>query len=248
MADIAETLRISVRTLRKKFDALPESILLKPAPLQPINLIIDATFFGREYGFLCFSDGKKIVYAREIKNETVAELGAGLTVLQAAGYRFKSFTLDGKRGFIQCLKRTFPHTPVQMCHFHMQAIIRRYNTQNPKSECGKDLKNLMRTLGQCAPQNWIDAFFAWKKKHHEFLNSKNDLGQYSHRKLRSAARSITTFLPYLFLYQELPTLSIPNTTNALEGRFAHIKEKITIHRGLNINRKKKAIKFLLSNA
>jgi hypothetical protein len=42
-------------------------------------------------------------------------------------------------------------------------------------------------------------------------------------------------------------LNIPPTNNHLEGMFGHIKERVKIHRGLDKNRKKKAVKFLLKN-
>ncbi len=35
--------------------------------------------------------------------------------------------------------------------------------------------------------------------------------------------------------------------NHLEGLFGHLKERIKIHRGLDENRKKKAVRFLLKN-
>ena len=39
---------------------------------------------------------------------------------------------------------------------------------------------------------------------------------------------LTTNLPYLFTYQKYPELAIPNTTNALDGTFAHLKELVNI--------------------
>ena len=38
---------------------------------QPINLLIDATFFGREFGFLVFHDCQKVIYLKEIKTESI---------------------------------------------------------------------------------------------------------------------------------------------------------------------------------
>lgn len=234
-------------TVRKYFDALVLKDALLSAPDKPINLIFDATFFGREYGFLCFCDTAKIVYYEEIVTESVAVLEACLLKMKAAGYQFYSFTLDGKRGFIPCLQRLFPNTPIQFCHFHQQAIIRRYITNNPKYPAAIELKKHMALLNNIEPPLWIEGLQKIEQKFADTLSAKNAKGQFIHRRLRAAFRSLHTNIPYLFAYKKFPELNIPNTTNYLEGRFSHVKEKINIHRGLNINRKKKAIQFLLQN-
>ncbi|MGD9577531.1 MAG: hypothetical protein AB7Y74_04705 [Syntrophorhabdus sp.] len=68
---------------------------------------------------------------------------------------------------------------------------------------------------------------------------------YTHRRLRSAYRSLRINLPYLFTYQKYPELAIPNTTNALDGTFAHLKELVNIHRGAGIILKTKIITEIL---
>lgn len=246
MEDIAIRLAISVPTLHKAFDKLLVSFTIPPAPKEAINMLIDATFFGRKFGYLCFHDKSKIIYLHEIKTENVNALREGLFAVKNAGYHFASFTLDGKRGFIHTIKKLFPNALVQMCHFHQKAIIRRYITDNPKSECGQELKQLMHLLSDAEPQIFIDRFFALKEKYFLFLNERNAQGEFIHMKLRAAFRSIKTNLPYLFIYRET-RLTIPNTTNRLEGVFSHLKEKIKIHRGLTEKRKKQAIVFCLTN-
>lgn len=106
----------------------------------------------------------------------------------------------------------------------------------------------MRSFGKEKPQTWIDDLFALQAKYKIFLVEKNEAGEYKHHRLRSAFRSLRTNLPFLFLYHEFPNAHIPRTTNGLEGRFAHLKEKIRIHRGLQLTRKKKAIEFILTNS
>jgi len=221
--------------------------VIPKAPTHAINLLIDATFFGREYGYLCFHDNQNIIYFEEIKSESIAAFKSALYKLINARFRFKSFTIDGKRGFIQTLKSIFPSTPIQMCHFHQKAIIRRYITNNPKTQCGVELKGLINSLSSDEPQKFIDQFYSLQAKYAEFLKEKNDNNQYVHGRIRSAIRSIKSNLPYLFVYKEI-NANIPHTTNKLEGAFSHLKEKIRIHRGMSKNRKKKAAKFILINS
>ena len=85
-----------------------------------------------------------------------------------------------------------------------------------------------------------------QKKYEDFLKERNEQGQFKHRQLRSAFRSLKTNLPYLFTYKKFPALHIPNTTNSCDGSFAHWKQKIKIHRGLRKHRRNKMINYLLS--
>ena len=132
-----------------------------------------------------------------------------------------------------------------MCHFHQKSIVRRYITNKPKTACGQDLKQLMAKLSTQDPQDFIDRFYDLIKTHEPFLKERNEQGAFAHKKVRSAVRSIKTNLPYLFVYKEITTTTIPHTTNQLEGVFAHLKERIKIHRGMAQNRKQKAIQFFL---
>lgn len=72
LEELCTKLHLSYPTLQKHFDAISvKEGILHEAPSSAINLLIDATFFGREYGYLCFHDTEKIIYCQEIKTETV---------------------------------------------------------------------------------------------------------------------------------------------------------------------------------
>lgn len=248
LVQIASQLDCSVPTLRKRFDGLdfPEGLLCPP-PNHGINLLIDCVFFGRAYGYLCFHDTQQIIYCHEIKTETVADLSRGLCVIRDAGYRIKSVTIDGRRGFYGTIKRILGPVPVQMCLFHQKAITRRYLTDRPSLQAGKDLKELMNRLLEETPENFVAAFYALKRDHQTTLNRRNEKREFAHQKLRAAYRSVENNLPMLFTWREFPQLQIPNTTGRLEGFFSHLKERIQMHRGLKKHRKKKAIRCFLNH-
>ncbi len=65
--------------------------------------------------------------------------------------------------------------------------------------------------------------------------------RYVHKRLRSAYRSLKTNLPWLFSWYDKMDLNILNTTNAIDGHFADLKNKLRNHNGLSIARKKKFI-------
>lgn len=182
---------------------------------------------------------------RFISSEAIQIISAGLEELKIKGYKFKSFTIDGRRGVIQLLEALFPNIPIQLCHFHQAQIIRRYTTSRPKTLCGKELKSLMSKLTDLNEELFSNELFALFEKHKEFLKEKNENKLYVHRRLRSAFRSLKSNLPYLFTYKKHPELEIPNTTNTCDGSFAHWKQKLKIHRGLRKHRRNKMVNYLL---
>jgi DNA-directed RNA polymerase subunit RPC12/RpoP len=246
LSDVGSLTGLSVSTIRKRFAAITAPhFLLKPAYKSHINLIFDATYFGREYGYIAFHDGVRIIYYEEIKTENIETVSKCLYKLFSVGYSFASFTIDGRRGIILLLKKLFPETPVQMCHFHQKAIITRYLTRRPRSQCGQDLRRLSLNLHEYSQAEFAQELRVLEEQHALFLNQQNQLGKPLHTRILSAIRSLKYNLPYLFAYKNYPELNIHNTTNKLENRFSHLKQNINIHRGLNTKNKKKLISTAL---
>ncbi|MCP4473345.1 MAG: IS1 family transposase, partial [Gammaproteobacteria bacterium] len=146
LSELSHQMNIPVRTLWRLFDNLHITPLFAYATTAPINLIIDATFFGRYDGIMVFRANRQNLYWRFIDAETVEEVATGLDWLEAQGFKFGSITVDGKRGIISYLARRYPNVPIQFCQFHQAQIIRRYLTLNPRTPCGKYLKAVMRCL------------------------------------------------------------------------------------------------------
>lgn len=238
----------SARTIRKYFDQYDPCTGEIKVIDKPINLVFDATFFKRELGFLIFRANHRNIYWKQIDGEKVEYLKECLDALEGCGFNFKSFTLDGKRGFLTYLKLRYPEVPIQFCQFHQIAIVRRYNTRNPKTSCGKELNALMEKLTKLDRYSFIKKFTKLQTKYLLFLKEKNEQGKYVHTRLRSAIRSLRTNLLYLFTYKDYPELNIPKTTNSCEGSFGHWKSKVKIHRGITRKRKIKMINYFLENS
>ena len=79
----------------------------------------------------------------------------------------------------------------------------------------------------------------------EFLDERtpltSDKTTYTHRRLRTARRSIKTHLTWLYTYEEHLYIQISNTTNLLEGFNSQLKRALDNHNGLNGTNKKKFI-------
>jgi transposase-like protein len=211
-----------------------------------INLVFDASHFKREFCLFLFrskktnihydfKDSEKIIYYEEALREISRK------------YKISSFTIDGRRGVIQLLESLFPSVPIQLCHFHLVKNVLKYTTKKPKTECGKELRKLILELKSLSEESFTKKYADLKKSSEKFLQEKNEAGQYSHRRLRSAFRSIKTQLPYLFTFEKFPLLKIEKTTNSCDGYFSHLKAKVNIHRGISSRRKIQMIIKLLSS-
>ena len=95
-------------------------------------------------------------------------------------------------------------------------------------------------------ESFVGALELWLVKWEEFLKERtvNPLTKksfYTHKRLRSAYRSLKNNLNWLFTWYDHIELNIPNTTNAIDGHFADLKNKLRNHNGLSISRKMKFI-------
>ena len=165
---------------------------------QPINLLFDGTFFSRSDGLIVYRANAKNLYWQFVKSEKMVNIKAGLRYLTQLEYSFASFIIDGRKGVIQLLKAHYPGIPIQLCHFHQAQIIRRYTTQNPKTDCGKELKAIMKCLTETSEVVFQNLVETWHELWEEFLLERNENGQFKHRRLRSAYRSLKNNRPYLF--------------------------------------------------
>lgn len=189
---------------------------------------------------------KKNLYVHEVLTESADVYRQGRITLERQGYTLQAIVLDGRPG----VRQIFSDIPVQMCHFHQKQIIVRYLTNNPKLPASRELKILIRTLCKTNEKDFVAALDSWHMQWSTFLKERTvdpvtKKWHYTHKRLRSAHRSLRLNLPYLFTYQKYPELNIPNTTNSLDGCFAYLKELLRVHRGSTKNLKYKIIEEVL---
>ena len=204
---------------------------------------MDTTYFSRTFGVMLFQDASsgKILYRKFVKNETNRDYLDGLRYIAERGTVIKAVVCDGHVGLLQAIS----FYPVQMCQFHQFQIVRRLLTNNPHLPAGVELLALMRRMFSMRKEEFITAFDKWCDKWKEFLNERTLLisgkTTYTHRRLRTARRSIKTHLPGIYTCEEYPDMQIPNTTNLLEGFNSQLKRALHNHNGLNEANKKKFI-------
>jgi hypothetical protein len=209
---------------------------------------MDTTYWGRSFGVMLFKDAitKENLLKYYVRNETNFLYKKGIDELKAKGYTITAIVSDGRKGLAQ----SFGPIPVQMCQFHQVAIIRRYITKNPKLPASIELKELVAMMKVTDKESFEGGLELWFTKWKPFLNerTKNPVtgkSHYTHKRLRSAHRSLKTNLKWLFTWYDYYELNIPNTTNAIDGHFADLKNKLRNHNGLSIKRKMKFIDAFL---
>jgi len=121
-----------------------------------------------------------------------------------------------------------------MCQFHQVAIIRRYITKNPKLPASIELKELVAMLKMTDKESFMGGLELWYIKWELFLNErsiniKTGKSYYTHKRLRSAYRSLKTNQKWLFTWYDYYEINIPNTTNTIEGYFSDLKNKLRNH-------------------
>jgi hypothetical protein len=239
-SELASQYGCSTKTIQRKLDSF--TVVKNDVFSQTVNVIMDTTYFGRDFGVMAFKDSLSgtMLYLSFVKHETLQLYEQGIAEISRRGIKIQSIICDGKKGIFN----QFSDIPIQMCQFHMIKIMNRYLTGKPKTDAAIELRAIALKLTRSSQSEFICDLEKWFLKWNDFLNERAEGKKrkiYIHKRLRSAYLSLKRHLPYLFTFEDYPDLMIPNTTNALDGHFADLKNKLRNHNGLSKQRK---IKFI----
>ena len=163
---------------------------------------------------------------------------------------------DGGTGFAKALKKTWPNAHHQRCTFHVFSQVKRYTTGNPKTPAGMELyilaKDLLHLKDQAEMEKWVHRFMDWMERYRDFLSqmTRDENGQLrpTHERLLKARNSLIRLVREgtMFTYLDEDLLGeierIPATNNQIEGGVnARLRAMLRDHRGLNIERRIKAV-------
>ncbi|MEI6848323.1 MAG: transposase [Chlorobiaceae bacterium] len=153
--------------------------------------------------------------------------------------------IDGQKGLLQAVLRRFPQTRIQRCLVHVERFVRMCLSRNPKTEAGRQLWALVRSLrniqSRLEAETWAQQLSSWEAAFAVFLMERSRSTEtvrwwYTHRKLRAARSHLKQSLPHLFTFTEVSGVS--RTTNHVEGGVnARLKELVRRHRGLSTENK-----------
>ena len=260
-----------VRTLSEKYHKHPNTIRriinnYQPPPLDIESLseteksairvvVMDTTYFGKGHGVVTVLDAHtgRLLYFNEIYgSETNNHYYIAIRTLEKAGICPKACVLDGRKGISELLEEC--GILVQMCHFHMWQIVKRYLTNNPVLGPNIELKLIIDSF--LSKHTHTDRFLfaaqvrGWRNRNERWLNEKhrNEYGklEWTHEETRRAYNAIISHAKWLFTYEKYPELNIPKTSNRIEGKFGNAKDKLKLHHGYTNKLKIKIFFSLLS--
>ena len=172
-----------------------------PLP-EKANIIMDTTYFGRDFGVLVLMDSisQQALSVNEVKYETNALYAEALNELREKSVVIQNIVCDGRKGLLQM----FPGIPAQLCQFHQVKTVSRYLTRS----VGKALWRLTLTLKGAHKEAFQGALQAWFGQRECFLNERTvneETGNshYTHKTLRSAYLSLKRNLDYLFTFEAI---------------------------------------------
>lgn len=249
VAEISSATGLSASTIKRRLSKVSfkwEQPMLKGSGV----VHLDATYFGRNTGVLLAleSGTGRLLYMAHIAHEHISDYEDAISHVESCGYDIRGIVIDG----LQKLFSIFDEYPIQMCQFHMAAIIRRKLTKNPQLPAGRELLDLVYSMKEMKEVDFKAEFKNWKDRWHDFLKEKTfneESGKtfYTHQRLRSAMMSLTFYIPYLFTYQRVE--GMPNTNNMIEGTFTDMKKNLRNHPGMvEKNRKRMMDGFFLAYA
>jgi hypothetical protein len=213
-------------------------------------LVIDTTYFGKRidgtsWGVTLFRDydQKENLWWKYVIHESTDGYLEGKLFLERLGYTILSVTFDGFKGNI----KVFQGIPSQICLFHVKQMVIRGTTLNPKTEAGKVLLALAHTLTKTNKEIFTDRIRKFHTNYASSLNEKtthpDGSWSYTHEGVRKAYLSVVHWYEYLFTFHT--DKSIPSTTNTCDGHFSHIKDVLSVHRGMSFILKRKVLNAIL---
>lgn len=239
------------RTLRRHFDrhagATGEVIVRQEC----VVAILDAFYFAQGDGVLVCRTREDILHWREIGTERVEDYAVAVDAAAALGRTILVAVIDGRKGVRQMLLRR--GILVQYCQFHQILTVKNYIPARAKTDAARALRRITLRLSGSSGIQFRTALDVWHVLYGDFLKERSwsdqnkRKWQYTHKRLRSAYRSLRTNCAWLFTFEDYPQLHIPKTTNHCDGLFSHLEEKLGIHRGLSRKRRKKMLDYLLEN-
>lgn len=228
-----------LKYIRKKLDN--NLIYQIDLVFENVNFImIDWIWISKEICLIIYYDyvNKKVVRFWFYDWERYEYIKEDLKVLRNEfKYSITCFVVDWAKQIKKAIEEIFPNAKIQRCLTHIFRQIKSNISNNPQSECWKDLQKIITFINFENEKLFIKKFNLWKKKHFDFLKERSFKWKkywYTHRKLRASWSHIKNWIPYMFHY--LNDENIKRSSNDLEWLNWLISDQIKRHRWLRIDR------------
>jgi len=167
------------------------------------------------------------------KKEGYKNVYAWFSKLNEEGLNPLYITMDGEQSVIRAINELWPQTKIQRCLYHIQREGMRWLRTYPKTQAGKDMRHLLKTLCRINTieerNEFIASYMAWLNQYRDFVLSLPK-SEVAFKDLKKTMALIYNALPDMFQY--LIDKKIPKTTNTLESFYSRLKANYRKHRGL----------------
>ena len=242
----------SLQRLFKRFLTKAPTVAIRSK--SKVHLLIDGSYFP---GNLCLvlyydHDLRYVQLYRHTNQEKYKEIREDLKNLKKLGVEVYSVTCDGHKAILKAVRNVLPNAIIQRCLVHIKRQAKNYLSERPQTQAGIELLRLSRQITNIKnheqSNEWLLCMKVWIDSYHDFVceqshNPATSRQWFKHKNLHAAYQLILNAIPNMFFYLDDP--EIPRTTNRLESYFTHLKEKLTLHRGLRLEAKKNFIKWYL---
>ena len=175
------------------------------------------------------------------RKERVGDYVEGVEWLEKNGFEIACVVSDGLRGLRERLSRY----PFQYCQFHQVKAVKHWLTSKPKLTASRELLDLAYFMVHTDRASFEGLLGEWEGRRNGFLKERtlhaDGKMRYAHKNLRSAYRSIKRNMRFLWTFEELYGIGIPNTNNGIESVFTDLKSILRLHKGMSENTRKAMI-------
>ena len=204
-------------------------------PERPKHLHFDGTYFHKNGCLAIFMNQatQKILSYSYIDKESYYNIYPLCKSLKEQGLNPKVITMDGHKLVIQAIQDIWHDVIIQRCLYHIQRQGLQWLRVYPKTEAGKALRIIFKTVTNIRTEKdkiaFLEMYNNWYSKYKKFIKAlpKNSVANID---LNKAMSLINNALPNMFHYIIDP--NIAPTTNLLEGFYSQLKHHYRSHRGL----------------
>ncbi len=242
----------TLQRLFNRFLAKAPEVIIKAK--HKTHLLIDGSYFANGLCLVLYYDHdiRYVQLYRHTGEEHFKEIYEDLINLQKLGVNVYSITCDGHKAILKAIRKAYPGVIIQRCLVHIKRQVKNYLSGSPKTTQGAALLQMSNQITRIKTQEqcglWLLGFKQWCDEHEPYVkelsyNTESKRFWYTHKNLHAAYSLILNAIPNMFHY--LNDEQIPYTTNRIENYFGHLKDKLTLHRGLRMTAKRNFIKWYL---
>lgn len=199
-------------------------------------IVFDGTYFHRDGCLAIIMDAvrKRLLNNWYIQRESYSDVYPKLEESKQYGLNPIAITLDGHKPVTEAFITAWPHITIQRCLFHIENQGLMWIRSYPKSEAGKALRVILKSItsihSQADKRAFLITYRHWLNKYTSFIH-RLPKDSIANKDIKRTMSLINNALPNMFHF--IKDQKIVSTTNLLESFYSQLKHQYRNHRGLS---------------